>query len=331
MSYLGSWKIDNLLTFCVNTHRVDSGVAVDADSVPTYRVYEDETGTPILTGSMALLDSSNTAGFYSEQITLSAANGFEINKCYTIYITATVNGVTGTTNHNFKMEPEHLAVDVHRISGDTAAADNAESFFDGTGYAGTNNVIPTVTTVTGIAAGGITAASIATDAIDSDAIAASAVTEIQSGLATAASLSTVEGKIDTIDTNVDSILVDTNSIESKVDIIDGIVDDILQDTGTTGVVIAGSQIFIKRNVALPNFMFVMTSATTHVPTSGLTVSGEISIDGGAFAAFSNSVVEVSDGWYKINITQAETNGAIIAIRFTATGADELPISFVTQA
>jgi hypothetical protein len=35
------------------------------------------------------------------------------------------------------------------ISGDSVAADNAEAFFDGTGYAGTNNVIPTVTTLTG--------------------------------------------------------------------------------------------------------------------------------------------------------------------------------------
>lgn len=34
------------------------------------------------------------------------------------------------------------------LSGDSGAADNAESFFDGTGYAGTNNVIPTVTTLT---------------------------------------------------------------------------------------------------------------------------------------------------------------------------------------
>lgn len=34
------------------------------------------------------------------------------------------------------------------ISADATAADNAEAFFDGTGYAGTGNVIPTVTTVT---------------------------------------------------------------------------------------------------------------------------------------------------------------------------------------
>lgn len=44
---------------------------------------------------------------------------------------------------------EQVFADVIRISSDATAADNAEAFFDGTGYAGTNNVIPSVTTVTG--------------------------------------------------------------------------------------------------------------------------------------------------------------------------------------
>lgn len=38
---------------------------------------------------------------------------------------------------------------VIQLSDDATAANNAEAFFDGTGYAGTNNVIPTVTTLTG--------------------------------------------------------------------------------------------------------------------------------------------------------------------------------------
>ena len=42
-----------------------------------------------------------------------------------------------------------LDVNVASISGDSVAADNCESFFDGTGYAGTGNTIPTVTTLTG--------------------------------------------------------------------------------------------------------------------------------------------------------------------------------------
>jgi hypothetical protein len=46
----------------------------------------------------------------------------------------------------------NIKADALAFSGDTVAADNAESFFDGTGYAGTNNVIPTVTAVTGLTA-----------------------------------------------------------------------------------------------------------------------------------------------------------------------------------
>lgn len=43
----------------------------------------------------------------------------------------------------------NIKADALALSGDTVAADNAEAFFDGTGYAGTGNVIPTVTTLTG--------------------------------------------------------------------------------------------------------------------------------------------------------------------------------------
>lgn len=104
MAYLGCWEIDDLLTFPANTHTPSTGAATDADSVPSYRVYEDETGTAIQSGSMAKLDDANTTGFYSEQLTLSAANGFEVGKCYTIYISATVGGVVGTMSHTFKVE-----------------------------------------------------------------------------------------------------------------------------------------------------------------------------------------------------------------------------------
>jgi hypothetical protein len=70
---------------------------------------------------------------------------------------------------------QYAPANVTHISGDSGAADNAESFFDGTGYAGTNNVIPVVTTVNGLGAGVITAASIAADAITAAKIAADAI------------------------------------------------------------------------------------------------------------------------------------------------------------
>ena len=71
---------------------------------------------------------------------------------------------------------------VGAISSDATAADNAEAFFDGTGYAGTGNTIPTVSSVTAIAAGGITASSIAADAIGASELAADAIAEIADGV-----------------------------------------------------------------------------------------------------------------------------------------------------
>ncbi|KKN29614.1 hypothetical protein LCGC14_0842280 [marine sediment metagenome] len=112
--YLGSWDIDDLLTWTVNAHDPTTGGVSDGDGVPTYRVYEDETGTPIITGSMALLDDANTVGFYSEQITLSAGNGLEYGKGYSIRVIVTVGGLDGVTIHCFQMRAK---VDTRAIEG----------------------------------------------------------------------------------------------------------------------------------------------------------------------------------------------------------------------
>src|SRR3990172_3338955 len=90
--------------FSICTHDPDTGVLTDADSAPAYRVYEDETGTAILTGTMTKLDDSNTTGFYTEQIACTAANGFENAKSYTIYIQATVDSDTGGIAYAFSAE-----------------------------------------------------------------------------------------------------------------------------------------------------------------------------------------------------------------------------------
>ncbi len=101
--------IDDAYTFYAVSTRFDTGNATDADAVLPYRVYEEETTTPILTGNMALLDSANTAGFYSEQITLSAANGFEVGKCYCVHIAGTVNSVVGAVVREFVVRATPVA------------------------------------------------------------------------------------------------------------------------------------------------------------------------------------------------------------------------------
>ena len=124
--YIGSWNIDDLLTFTVTTHSASTGALTDADSVPTYRVYEDETGTAILTGSMAKLDDTNTTGHYSEQLTLSAANGFEQGKSYNIYVTATVGAFAGGTTRAFQIR---AASDVRAVGGNTTAPTNLATVY----------------------------------------------------------------------------------------------------------------------------------------------------------------------------------------------------------
>lgn len=64
-------------------------------------------------------------------------------------VAASVTGAVGSVTGAVGSVTAEVSANVTKISGDGTAADNAEAFFDGTGYAGTNNVIPTVTTLTG--------------------------------------------------------------------------------------------------------------------------------------------------------------------------------------
>ncbi len=178
-SWLGFRNVSgtSTLTFAVNTHSASTGAATDATGDPTYRVYEDETGTPILTGTMAKLDDANTIGFYSEELTISSGNGFEAGRSYTIYISATVGSVTGTTERHFACWPatinSQIDSNVVQINGDATAAANLEKAADGSGYnlgggfivaasvSGAVNSVTSAVTVGTINADVITASSIA--------------------------------------------------------------------------------------------------------------------------------------------------------------------------
>jgi len=93
--------IGNNLVFSICCHDPDTGALTDADSAPIWRLYEDETATPILTGTMTILDDVNTTGFYTELIACTVANGFESGKSYTIYVEATVDADTGGVTFGF--------------------------------------------------------------------------------------------------------------------------------------------------------------------------------------------------------------------------------------
>jgi hypothetical protein len=104
--------IDEVVHFDVTTHRVDTGAVTDADSPPTFDVFEEATDTPIL-DDQAMTKRTSLTGDYRGSFTASAANGFEAGKWYSVVVTATVNSVTAKdVAKHFRVAPAESAAGV---------------------------------------------------------------------------------------------------------------------------------------------------------------------------------------------------------------------------
>jgi len=128
----------------------------------------------------------------------------------------------------------------------------------------------------------------------------------------------------TIASDIVLIYSDTTAIHSEtteiqtavVTTIPGLIDDI----------------GIKKNTAFSNFEFLMVLTSDHAtPATGLTVTGQRSIDGAAFASVSGTIAEVSNGIYQFDAAAADTNGDVITWRFSAATADDCFVTFKTVA
>lgn len=88
---------------------------------------------------------------------------------------------------------------------------------------------------------------------------------------------------------------------------------------------------IKKNQAFDNFSFHMRRAINPAMLApGLTVTAQRKLDAGVFAPCTNAVVEVSDGFYRINLSAADLNGDIVTLLFTAPTADNTTFVFTTS-
>jgi len=149
MKYLGDYLEDYAtLNFKFSTHKSDGTPIVLAGS-PAVSVYKANNTTQSTAGITLSVDFDSVTGLNNVLIDLSADAFYAVANDYQVVITTgTVNSVSvvGTVLAHFSIENRNNKVNVVQLSGDTTAADNAEAFFDGTGYAGTNNVIPAVTT-----------------------------------------------------------------------------------------------------------------------------------------------------------------------------------------
>ena len=112
MSCPGQGVLGHTLTFTVRSFNA-SGGSFDADSPPTFSIYEDSVDTPVVTGTMSKLDDADTVGLYSKTITLNGENGFTVFKTYTIDITAVVSSVAASKTYSF------LCIGQETVSGGT--------------------------------------------------------------------------------------------------------------------------------------------------------------------------------------------------------------------
>jgi len=202
--------IDEVVRFDIVTHNPGTGAVSDADSTPSFEVFEDDTDTDIGIGGNFTKRTSKT-GNYRGTFTASAANGFEVGKKYAVIASATVNtiaakavakhfvcvpaesssGVPKTDISHFGGSagtfasgiPEVKVASIANNAITTASINDnaltAAKIADGAIDAATFAANAITSTV--IANDAITAAKIATDAIDADALAASAVIEIGAG------------------------------------------------------------------------------------------------------------------------------------------------------
>ena len=89
---------------------------------------------------------------------------------------------------------------------------------------------------------------------------------------------------------------------------------ILLDTASGG---------IPKNAIFNDFQFPMVLASDHyTAATGLTVTGQRSIDGGAFTNVTGVIAEVGSGLYTIDLTAADTNGDTVSYKFSSATADD---------
>jgi hypothetical protein len=112
-----------------------TGAAVDADSTPTFAVFEEATDTPILAAQNFTKRTSLT-GNYRGTFTCSTANGFEVGKWYNVISSATVGGFAGKkTSMTFRVVAAETVVGVSVVDV-THSLGVAVTNSDGTAQAG---------------------------------------------------------------------------------------------------------------------------------------------------------------------------------------------------
>ena len=98
------------------TSNPTTGEVSDADSAPTFAVFEEDNDTDLLSAAGVMIKRVGLTGNYKGSFTVSAANGFEVGKFYNVVTEATVNSITAKTRSlTFRVVRNESIVGVPRV------------------------------------------------------------------------------------------------------------------------------------------------------------------------------------------------------------------------
>jgi hypothetical protein len=347
--------IDGVVEVRVTT-RGTSGGLMDATGNVTLSVYEDSSTTEMGIGPINMTNWGT--GKYRTTFTMSAANGFEATKMYTVQVNATVDGVTDaydvlaiycqsyalasalTTLSAIFSGITSLAHWLGLIAGKQAANATAQTEIRATG-AGSGTYDPTTDSQEAIRDRGDAAWSTATgfsthSAADVWAAATRTLTALDEDSTTIDLDAAIRAALGMASANLDTQLADLPTVaefEARTLVAANYGTAANQTTliADTTQIKADLPTRPARGVQLDDVMFMMVDATDgKTPETGITVTATISKDGAAFGACTNAVSEVSGGFYKITLTATELTANSVALKMTGTGCAQTNIAFRTQ-
>ena len=112
--------LGEVIHFDALTFNSTTGAAADADSAPTFCVYEEATDTALTNCDTVIMTKrTSLTGNYRGTFTASTANGFEVGKWYIVIAIAIVGGITGKAIvQSFRMSAAEVIVGTPKVDVD---------------------------------------------------------------------------------------------------------------------------------------------------------------------------------------------------------------------
>ena len=296
-------------------------------SASTVAVYEDGTATPIMTSVAVTEDLNSIVGLNMVPIVATAVNGFNTGASYHVVIEAgTVDSVSvvGEVVGSFSISRSTAAVDLANATDGLSALKTLLDAIPTTAMRGTDSAATSAKQDTMET----TLNAIPTTAMrGTDSAATEAKQDAQDLIITEARLAELDPA--NLPTDIAAIPTtamrgtDSAATSAKQDSMETTLNLVLSDQESMG---------ITKNATFSNFEFPMVLSSDHYTAgTGLTVTGERSIDGGAFGAVSGTIAEIGSGVYQIDLLAADTNGDVITYKFSSATCDDTIITVTTRA